>query len=199
MKSNKALLIVDMQKDFCPGGKLPVRHCDKVVENLNKYIKKFQNANLPIFASRDWHPEETVHFKKFGGIWPQHCIKNTKGAEFHPGLKLPEEAIIISKGMEPGKDSYSSFYAYNEEGKSFKVLLDEMEVETLYIGGVATDYCVKFSCLDALKNGFSVKLLINAIEGVDINPGDIDKAIKEMEQAGVEKITLEDLDLNLHE
>lgn len=195
MKNNKALLIVDMQKDFCPGGKLPVRQCDKVVENLNKYIQKFLDKNLPIFASRDWHPKETSHFKNFGGPWPEHCIQNTEGAKFHPALNLPDTTIIISKGMNPEEDSYSAFQGYNKKDRLFKDVLNEMNIKELFIGGVATEYCVKSTVLDAITEGLKVKLLQDAIEGVEVNPGDINKAIKEMEKAGVEKISLEDLDI----
>ncbi|MCM8792549.1 MAG: isochorismatase family protein, partial [Candidatus Omnitrophica bacterium] len=109
LKLKKALLIVDLQNDFCPGGRLAVPRGDKIVPIINKYIKLFSKNKLPIFASRDWHPKRTTHFKKFGGLWPVHCVQNTKGAQFHPKLRLPQETIIISKGMSPQKDSYSAF------------------------------------------------------------------------------------------
>lgn len=193
MKLKKALLTVDVQNDFCPGGTLAVAKGDKIIPNLNKYIQIFSQARLPIFASRDWHPEETRHFKKFGGLWPVHCVQNTKGAQFHPGLKLPKETIILSKGMDPEKDSYSVFQAEDNQGMSFLNRLKILKVKELYIGGLATDYCVKFSVIDALKNGFKVKLLMDAIKGVDLKKGDSEEAINEMVKMGAKKITLKDM------
>lgn len=181
-----ALILIDVQNDFCPGGALAVPEGDRVVPVLNNYIEMFSKKNLPLFATRDWHPEHTSHFASGGGRWPGHCVQGTKGAEFHPGLKLPEDAVIISKGMDPRSDSYSCFQGYSPDGKDFLTLLREFKIEELYIGGLATDYCVKASILDALKNGFRVKLLADAIRGVDINPGDSDKAIEGMICAGAE-------------
>lgn len=193
MKFRKALLIVDVQNDFCPGGALAVPEGDKVVPVLNKYINIFTKKRLPIFASRDWHPVKTKHFKDFGGVWPAHCIQNTKGAAFHPKLKLPKETILLYKGMDPEKDSYSAFQAEDIRGTSFLKLLHMLGIKELYIAGLATDYCVKSSVLDALKNGFKVKLLIDAIKGVNLKPLDSEKAIKEMVKRGAKKINLRDI------
>ena len=195
MKENKALLIVDVQNDFCPGGKLPVPEGDKVVPVLNKYIKIFSRRNLPIFASCDWHPEKSRHFKDFGGLWPVHCIQGTEGAEFHPELRLPEDAIIIFKGTEPEEDAYSSFQGKDKEGRNLDYLLNKFGVGELYIGGLATEYCVKETVLDALKKGFRVNLLVDAIRGVDIKKGDSAKAIEEMVRNGAVRITLEEISL----
>lgn len=193
MKAKKALLIVDVQNDFCPGGALAVPQGDKVVAVINKYIKSFYKEKLPIFASRDWHPVRTKHFKDFGGVWPAHCLQNTRGAAFHPQLKLPKETILLYKGMDPEKDSYSVFQAEDTSGMGFLKLLHLLGVTELYIGGLATDYCVKSSVLDALKNGFKVKLLTDAIKGVDIKPGDSEKAIKEMVKKGVKKVIFKNI------
>jgi nicotinamidase/pyrazinamidase len=193
MNTKKALLAVDVQNDFCPGGSLAVLQGDKVVPVLNKYIKLFSSNELPIFASRDWHPKKTKHFKKFGGRWPEHCVQETEGAEFYPDLKLPNEAIILSKGMDPEKDSYSVFHAVDSEDNSFGELLNSMEIEELYVGGLATDYCVKETVLHALEHGFKVKLLVDATKGVDEE--DSRQAIKEMVDKGAEKITLNSLTL----
>jgi nicotinamidase/pyrazinamidase len=190
-KLKKALIIVDLQNDFCPGGALAVKDGDKIVAIINRYIKFFLQKNLPIFASRDWHPKETKHFKKFGGLWPAHCVQNTKGAQFHPQLKLPKEAIILSKGMDPQKDSYSIFQARDPQGIDFVNLLKILGISELFVGGLATDYCVKYSALDALKSGFKVNLLIDAIKAVD--PKDSEKAIGEMVGSGAKKITLDKL------
>ncbi|MEK7802764.1 MAG: isochorismatase family protein, partial [Deltaproteobacteria bacterium] len=150
---------------------------------------------LPIYASRDWHPEKTRHFKAYGGLWPPHCVQGTKGAEFHPDLKPAPSVIIITKGADPEEDSYSCFHAYDSEGKPFAKSLKEKGVKHLYVGGLATDYCVRATVLDALKAGFSVTLLIDAIKGVDIKPGDSAKALEEMEKAGADKTSLKDLRL----
>jgi nicotinamidase/pyrazinamidase len=192
MRTKRALLIVDVQNDFCPGGSLGVPEGDKIVPGLNKYIKNFSKKKLPVFASRDWHPIKTKHFKDFGGLWPAHCIYNSKGAQFHPKLKLSKEAILLYKGMDPEKDSYSVFQAEDASGMSFPNLLKVLGVKEIYIGGLATDYCVKSSVIDALKNGFKVKLLMDAIKGVNLKPQDSECAIKEMVKKGAKKITLKD-------
>lgn len=194
---NKALLIVDVQNDFCPGGALAVPEGDKIVLPLNKYIKIFLKHKLPIFASRDWHPKRTKHFKDFGGLWPKHCIQKTKGARFHPGLRLPKNTIILSKGMSPEKDSYSVFQAFDAEGNSFLRVLRKMGITELYVAGLATDYCVKSTVLDALKHGFKVKLLIDAIKGVNLKPDDSQKAIEKMLKEGAKKVTLKNLNVKL--
>ncbi len=193
MESKKALLIVDVQNDFCPGGALAVPEGDKIVPILNKYMMIFSEKKWPIFASRDWHPQETKHFKQFGGLWPEHCIQNTKGAGFHPDLRLPQETIILSKGIDPDKDSYSAFQAVDSKGTKFFELLKISGINELFIGGLATDYCVKSSVLDALKLGFKVKLLIDSIKGVNIKSKDSEEAIEEMVSCGAEKMTLEKL------
>lgn len=193
MEPKKALLIVDVQNDFCPGGALAVPEGDKIVPILNKYMMIFSRKKWPIFASRDWHPQETKHFKQFGGLWPEHCIQNTKGAGFHPDLRLPQETIILSKGIDPDKDSYSAFQAVDSKGTEFFELLKISGINELFIGGLATDYCVKSSVLDALKLGFKVKLLIDSIKGVNIKSKDSEEAIEEMVSCGAEKMTLEKL------
>jgi nicotinamidase/pyrazinamidase len=197
VKLKKALLIVDVQNDFCPGGALAVPEGDQIIPKLNKYIKIFSKKKLPIFASRDWHPVRTKHFKDFGGVWPAHCIQNTRGAAFQHNLKLAEETILLYKGMNPGEDSYSCFQAQDLSGMSFVKLLHRLGVKELYIGGLATDYCVKSSALDALKHGFKAKLLLDAIKGVNIKPDDSQRAIKQMTKKGAKKITFEDMEAKL--
>lgn len=193
MKLKKALLIVDVQNDFCPGGALAVPEGDKIVSTINKYIRIFAKKKLPIFATRDWHPVRTKHFKDFGGLWPVHCIQNTKGAAFHPDLKLPKEAILLYKGMDPEEDCYSSFSAQDLSGQPLFKLLKRMGITEIYIAGLATDYCVKFTAREALKGRFKVKILLDAIKGVNLNPGDSEKAIKEMVKQGAKKVTLKDM------
>jgi nicotinamidase/pyrazinamidase len=190
MKAKKALLIVDVQNDFCPAGALAVPEGDKIVPAINKYIKIFQKKKAPILATRDWHPVRTRHFKDFGGIWPVHCVQNTRGAAFHPKLKLPKNAILLYKGMDPQKDAYSAFQAEDARGAKLPKLLGLLGVKELYIAGLATDYCVRFSARDALKQGFKVKILTDAVKGVNLKPRDSEKAIKEMLRSGAKKMTL---------
>jgi nicotinamidase/pyrazinamidase len=194
MKLKKALLVVDMQNDFCPGGALAIPEGDKIIPSLNKYIKIFSRKKLPIFASRDWHPVRTRHFKDFGGVWPVHCIQNTKAAAFHSKLKLPKETILLYKGMEPEKDSYSVFQAEDQWGINFLKILNLLSIKELYVGGLATDYCVRFTALEALKHGFKVKILTDAIKGVDLKPQDSRYAIREMVKKGAKRITLKDIE-----
>lgn len=195
MRLKKALLVVDIQNDFCPGGALGISAGDKIIPVINKYIEIFSKNKLAIFFSRDWHPKKTVHFKKFGGTWPVHCVENTQGASFHPKLKIPKEAIILSKGIDPQEDSYSAFEARDACGQSLGNLLKIFGVEEIYIAGLATDYCVKYSALDALKNGFKVKVLKDAIKGVNIKPADSQEALDEITGVGAKEIGLSELRL----
>ncbi len=194
MNNPKALLIVDVQNDFCAGGSLAVPKADTIIPVLNRYMKKFCDNNLPHFATRDWHSAKTSHFKKFGGKWPIHCVQDTKGAQFHFGLKLPVTTCLLYKGMDAGNDNFSAFCSENKDGMAFNSLLNSLNVSEIYIGGLATDYCIKFTVLDALKSGYKVKLLIDAIKGVNIEPKDSEKAINEMVESGANPITFENLD-----
>jgi nicotinamidase/pyrazinamidase len=187
MQSKDALIIVDVQNDFCPGGALPVAEGDLVVPMLNRYIDKFAKAGLPIFATRDWHPQRTSHFNTDGGPWPPHCIQGTEGGKFHARLALGSNEVIVSKGMSPDADSYSGFQAVNADGVTLGDLLRERGVERIFVGGLATDYCVKETVLDGLKEGFKVVLLEDAIRGVNLQPDDSKRAVEEMIQAGAEK------------
>ena len=198
MRTKKALLIVDVQNDFCPGGSLPAPEGDAIIPVINRYIQLFLSENLLVFASRDWHPSNTLHFQKFGGQWPPHCVQNTPGAQFNPSLKLPPSTIIISKGMDRKEDSYSAFQGKDALGVPFKEILGQFGVEELFIGGIATDFCVKFSVVDALSAGFTVKLLSDAIKGVNAQtPFDADWAIEEMKSAGAKLVTYDELQRQL--
>ncbi|AJE03739.1 nicotinamidase [Geobacter pickeringii] len=190
MNKDSALLIVDVQNDFCPGGLLAVPGGDAVVPVLNQYLTLFRAKGLPVFASRDWHPPTTTHFRDYGGIWPAHCIRGTEGARFHPLLALPSDTIIISKGMDPARDDYSAFQGVTESGVPFPVLLKEMGISKLYVGGLATDYCVKESVLEGVRHGLSVTLLEDAVRGVELNPGDSSQAVAQMTSAGARQATL---------
>jgi len=188
MEKKAALVVVDVQNDFCPGGALAVSEGDQVVAALNRYIERFADAGLPIFASRDWHPERTTHFKAFGGIWPVHCVQGTFGAEFHRALRLGGEATIVSKGMAEDSDSYSGFDAVDSTGVGLADLLNRSGATRVYVGGLATDYCVKQTVLDGRQRGFDVVLLKDAIRGVDLKPGDSTRAVQEMLDAGVQVV-----------
>jgi len=183
-----ALIIVDVQRDFCPGGALPVPEGDQVVPVLNQYIERFKKAGAKIYATRDWHPSNHRSFKAYGGIWPPHCIQGSKGAEFHPNLVLPKEAKIVSKATRPTIPGYSGF-----EETILERDLKKNGVTRVFVGGLATDYCVKSTVLDALGLGFETVLLIDATRGVNIKPDDSEKAIGEMVGKGAAKATLADL------
>ncbi|MFH2138415.1 MAG: bifunctional nicotinamidase/pyrazinamidase [Candidatus Omnitrophota bacterium] len=193
MNPGDALLLVDVQNDFCPGGALGIPGGDKIIPILNDYIGAFKDKGLLIIASRDWHSAQTQHFKQFGGIWPVHCVQETFGAQFHPDLRLPDTVIVLSKGMDPAKDSYSAFQSLDPENNSLLDRLKKHGVKKLFIGGLATDYCVKFTVLDALNSGFQVAVLMDAIKGVNINSDDSEKAIKDIFDAGADLITFDTL------
>ena len=187
MQGRDALIIIDVQNDFCPGGALAVADGDQVVPALNRYIAQFSAAGLLIVATRDWHPEKTRHFKAYGGLWPPHCIQGSKGAEFRADLALPKDAVIVSAGMAPDEEGYSGFDGRDDQGTGLADLLRARGVERIFVGGLATDYCVKHTVLDGLKQGFKVVLLEDAVRGVNLDPDDSNRAIEEMSRAGAEK------------
>ncbi|MBI2463113.1 MAG: nicotinamidase [Candidatus Spechtbacteria bacterium] len=183
-----AIIVVDVQNDFCPGGSLPVPNGNEVISALNAVLELAQQLDVLVFASRDWHPAETSHFADFGGVWPTHCVQDTEGAAFHPDLHLPATAHVLSKGTLKDEDAYSAFQGHEEQGDdglSLAEILKTEGVETVWIGGLATDYCVKATALDAVRNGFTTVLLVDACRAVDIHEGDGDRALEEMAQAGV--------------
>jgi nicotinamidase/pyrazinamidase len=182
-----ALIIVDVQNDFCPGGALPVPEGDQVIPVLNDYIKIFKKANATIFATRDWHPPNHISFKAQGGPWPPHCVQNSEGAKFHPDLKLPSDTTIVSKAMDPLREAYSGF-----DGTELANTLNKQGATRVFVGGLATDYCVKNTVLDARKLGFEAVLLLDAIRGINAEPGDVAKAIDKMVKSGAEQGTLTD-------
>lgn len=184
-----ALIVVDVQVDFCPGGSLPVPEGDKIVPVLNEYIRRFNSAGALIVATRDWHPPNHVSFKDYGGLWPPHCVQETGGAKFHPNLQLPEGVKIVSKATDPFKEAYSGF-----EGTNLAEDLKRSGVKRVFVGGLATEYCVKSTVLDALNLGFETFLLEDAAMGINAKPSDVEKAIKEMLEKGAKKIKLSDLE-----
>ena len=179
LTAHSALILVDVQNDFLPGGSLPVSGGDQVVPVLNEYIKLFQQQQLPIFATRDWHPSNHCSFQDYGGIWPTHCVQHSSGAEFAADLHLPEDTVIISKDDTPKLNSYSGF-----THTAMAQHLRSLGCNRLFIGGLATDYCVLNTVLEGIKEGFKVVLLEDAIRAVNLNPGDGQKAIKQMKASG---------------
>jgi nicotinamidase/pyrazinamidase len=177
-EKKRALIVVDVQNDFCPGGALAVPHGDEVIAPLNKLIKGFLERGEPVFKSRDWHRPTTKHFAAYGGTWPVHCVQETRGAEFHPSLLDDIHIRVVSKGLGD-EDCYSAF-----DETDLALQLQRLGVEEVWVGGLATDYCVKNTVLDALKQGFSVKAITDAMRAVDLKPGDGERAIEEMRVAG---------------
>ncbi|MGH2542492.1 MAG: bifunctional nicotinamidase/pyrazinamidase [Ardenticatenaceae bacterium] len=182
-----ALIIVDVQNDFCPGGALPVALGDEVVPVLNRYAERFAGAGAPVFATRDWHPANHVSFTGQGGIWPAHCVQESEGAAFHPDLELPPATTVVSKAQAPQEEAYSGFM-----GTDLAQRLRAQGVERVFVGGLATDYCVKSTVLDALAEGFDTYFLADAARGVEVNQGDVAAAEAEMAEAGAKTVTLDD-------
>jgi nicotinamidase/pyrazinamidase len=180
-----ALIIVDVQNDFLPGGALAVPHGDEVLSVLNRYAALFGKQGLPVFATRDWHPGNHCSFRERGGPWPAHCVAGTQGAQFASGLVLPPGARIVSKAATPDKDAYSGF-----AGTELDEMLREDNVRRVFVGGLATDYCVLNTVKDARALGYEVVLLGDAIRAVDVKPGDGRRAQEEMQRLGA---TLSDL------
>lgn len=186
---NDALLIVDLQNDFLPGGNLGVPEGDQIVPVINRYIALFTAAQLPVFASRDYHPKDHCSFTEQGGSWPSHCVAGTKGADFAEGLNLPEDVSIVSKATEQDRDAYSAL-----EQTGLKSELKQRLVKRVFVCGLATDYCVVATILDLLQADFEVMLLVDAVKGVNLAPDDSEKAIMNMLANGAVKLTLEELD-----
>jgi nicotinamidase/pyrazinamidase len=183
-----ALLIVDVQNDFLPGGSLAVSRGDEVVPALNQYIGAFEAQGLPVYATRDWHSERHCSFRAQGGPWPPHCMAGTRGAEFAAALTLPPSTTVISKATTPDEDAYSGF-----QGTDLDSRLRATGIRRLFVGGLATDYCVLNTVRDALRLGYDVMLLSDAIRAVDVQPGDGLRAEEEMARLGARHASLKGL------
>ena len=179
LRAGDALLIVDVQSDFLPGGSLAVPRGDEVVAVLNGCVQAFRQAGLPVVATRDWHPPDHCSFRPQGGPWPPHCVAGSAGAGFAPGLQLPAQAIVISKATQQQSDAYSGF-----EGTALDQRLRQAGVGRLFVGGLATDYCVLNTVCDAVRLGYQTVLLLDAIRAVDVHAGDGERAIARMLQLG---------------
>lgn len=177
LREGDAILLVEVQPDFFPGGALPVDEGDRILPVLNEWLAAARERRVPVYASRDWHPAQHVSFAAYGGQWPAHCVQDTPGAAYHPELDLPEDAIKISKGVRLDRDQYSAF---DQTG-----LAEHMRrrgIRRVFVGGLAQDVCVCASVLDGQKEGFEMHLIAAATRPVDPEAGA--RALEEMEQAG---------------
>ncbi len=175
----RALIVVDVQNDFCPGGALPVPDGDAVVQDVNRMAADHEL----VVATRDWHPPDHGSFADQGGPWPVHCVQETSGAEFHPGIDRGQIDVVLDKGQVAGLEGYSGF-----EGTELERLLRERGVDEVDIAGLALDYCVKATALDARRAGFGVTVHRGATRAVDVSPGDGERAVEELRAAGVEVV-----------
>lgn len=176
-----ALIVVDVQNDFLPGGVLAVPRGGEVIEPLNDYIRQFARLQLPVFATRDWHPREHCSFREHGGLWPAHCVAGTHGAKFAPELQLPPDAHVISKATQPEADAYSGF-----QGTDLARQLRDLGCTRVFVGGLATEYCVRATVLDARLAGLEVIVLADASRALDAQPGDGEHALAEMKVSGAQ-------------
>lgn len=188
LDSHDALILVDVQNDFLPGGPLGVADSEAIIPILSEYVRRFHERGLPIFLTRDWHPQNHCSFQQQGGPWPLHCLAGSHGALPPDHFPVPASAVIIYKGIDPDRDAYSGF-----QGTALHRHLQALDVRRLFIGGLATDYCVLNTVKDALSLGYTVRLLTDAIKAVDVRPDDGKRAEQEMIRLGAVPIRLEDL------
>ena len=188
--ATRALLVVDVQNDFCAGGALAVPDGDGVVAPINRLLAACAASGVPIFASRDWHPAGSRHFADHGGPWPVHCVADTRGAEFHPQLRLPADAMVVSKGQAPDTDGYSAFDGALPGGASLREAIADRDVKELVVCGLATDYCVRASVLDAIRTGLRVAVVTGAVAAVDPAAGET--ATGEMRESGAAFVTVDE-------
>jgi nicotinamidase/pyrazinamidase len=185
-----ALIVVDVQNDFVdPRGSLAVSGAPETVPTINDAIASALEAGALVVFTQDWHPPDTPHFEKDGGIWPVHCVRDTWGAAFYPDLRVPHEAETVHKGTG-GEDGYSGFTVRDpetgvESSTTLETLLRSREITRTVIAGFATDYCVKATAIDSVEKGFETAVLRDAVAAVDLQPGDGESALAAMEEAGV--------------
>jgi nicotinamidase/pyrazinamidase len=184
IRDTDALIVVDVQNDFLPGGALPVAEGNAIFEPINRIMPLFPY----VIATRDWHPREHPHFEKHGGPWPYHCVQHTHGAEFSPKLDLNQVDEVLSKGIHTHSHGYSGFDATNLEER-----LKEHDVRRVFICGLATDYCVKATAIEAAQRGFETVVLADAIAAVNVKCTDEADALREMASHGVRLATTEQL------
>ena len=189
--SSIALVVVDVQVDFCPGGALPVPHGDKVVRPINTLLHTADAHNRLVVLTRDWHPQASTHFSTGGGDWPPHCIAGSDGARFHPDLQLPSPANIVSNGAQPDEDGYSAFDGVDDERRSLLNILKAHSTETVLVCGLATDYCVLATVLDAMRSGFTAIVALDATAPVNLKTPDGAESEKRMKAAGAYVVSTE--------
>ncbi len=192
--TDAALLIVDLQNDFCAGGALAVPDGDAVVDPVNRLAATAAAAGRPVYASRDWHPGGSPHFAGHGGVWPVHCVQGTRGAELHPRLRLPAGARVVTKGDSPrDPHGYDAFDGHLEDGTPLAASLAAAGVTRLVVAGLATDYCVKNSVWGARRAGLDVVVVEDAIRAVDLQPGDGARALADLMACGARVVSTEDV------
>lgn len=191
MDKNTAILIVNVQNDFFPGGALQIPAGDRVLEPINRLAANFRSSGIPILASRYWHSPDSRFFRDYGGIWPVHCVRGTSGAEFHEQLKLPERTVVLSKGIDTEFDGYSAYEGITNDGRSMAQLLNELEIQKIIVCGLATDYCVMKTVLEAVQNCYRVTVMTDAVAGLNIEPGESSRALIKMELAGAQLDTVD--------
>ena len=187
-----ALILVDIQNDFCPGGALAVNEGDQIVPAVNRLIPEFPL----VISTQDWHPENHISFKEQGGPWPPHCVQGTRGAELHSDLKTDTIAHYLRKASSPDKDDYSEFAGKDDRGRSLDQVLKSHRVKKLYAVGLATDYCVLETVIDGLRLGYEVYAVTDAMRAVNVNPADGEKALQKMASSGAHLVTSDEV-LNL--
>jgi len=187
--ADTALLLVDIQNDFCPGGSLAVPEGDQVVNVASALIPNFQF----VVATQDWHPANHISFQARGGPWPPHCVQGTFGAELHSGINATAVNVFVRKAFTPDRDAYSEFEGETPDGLTLDDLLRRRGITTLYLTGLATDYCVKATALDAVAKGYDVYVVTDGVRAVDVTPGDGAKALAEMAAAGAHMIDSEQI------
>jgi len=190
--SDAALILVDIQNDFCPGGALAVKDGDKIIEPVNKLISRFPL----VISTQDWHPANHVSFTQQGGPWPPHCVQGSPGAELHADLETSKVAHYFRKASSPDKDDYSEFAGKDDQGRNLNEVLESIGVKRLYVVGLATDYCVLETVMDGLKNGYEVYAVTDAMRAVNVDPDDGSKALRKMESGGAHLVTSDQV-LNL--
>jgi len=181
LEKHDALLVVDPQMDFFPGGALPVSEGDAILQTVNQALRAFSDAGLPIFVTRDWHPADHCSFTAHGGQWPAHCVRGTGGADLHPGLEPPHLFALVQKATTSDRDAYSDF-----EGTGLEQVLRSHDVDRVVVCGLALEYCVRATCLDAVAAGFGATLLVDGTRPVEVEAGDGERALEELRAAGVE-------------
>jgi len=186
LQDGDALVVNDVQDCFLPGGSLGVQSGDEVIAPLNKAILIFQRLELPIFFTRDWHPADHCSFQQQGGPWPVHCLADTEGSDFAADLIVPENRVIISKGTDRNYEEYSSFRGRDYQGVMLSEHLEQLKVRRVFIGGLATDYCILNSVIDLRNVGYEVFVLIDGVRAVNVKPDDEEKALNKMRRIGAE-------------